>query len=104
MNYWVHTAGRYRSTSILEKVHKAFINYYQYHGMTYMVDEIILARMMTALDLEFERALHYHDGGYESDTDYGLPAHITRPICIYSVFATEASFDPADFTTAQHPI
>ena len=41
--------------------------------MTYMLDEIILGRMMTALDLEFERALHYHHEGYESDNDYRLP-------------------------------
>ena len=58
-----------------------------------MPDEIILARMMTTLDLEFERALHYHDEGYESDNDCG-------PICVYAVF-TKASFDPADFRTAQ---
>ena len=62
MDYWVCAAGTYRSTPILE-VHKAFFNYYQFHGMTYMWGEIILARMMTALDLEFERALHYHDEG-----------------------------------------
>ena len=41
--------------------------------MIYMPDEIILARMMTTLDLEFKRALHYHDEGYESGSDYGLP-------------------------------
>ena len=73
MNYWVHTAGRYRSTSILERVHKAFFNYYQFDAMTYMLDEIILARMVTALDLEFKRALHYHDEGYESNNVYGFP-------------------------------
>ena len=55
MNYWVHAAGRYRSTSILERVHKAFFNYYQFHAMTYMPGEIILVRMMTALDFEFKR-------------------------------------------------
>ena len=49
-----------------------------------MPDEIILARMMTALDLEFEKDMHYHDGGYESDNDYGLPAGVMRPVCIYS--------------------
>ena len=73
MNYWVHAAGRYRSTSILERVHVAFFNYYQFNAMTYMPDEIILVRMMTTLHLKFERALHYHDEGYESDNDYGLP-------------------------------
>ena len=72
--------------------------------MTYMLDKIILARMMMFLDLEFERALHYRDEGYESDNDYGLLPQITRPICVYSVFTTNASFNPADFTTAQHLI
>ena len=60
--------------------------------------------MMTTLDLEFKGALHYHDEGYESYNDHGLPPQITWPTCIYSVFTTEASFELADFTTAQHPI
>ena len=104
MNYWVYAAGRYRSTSFLEKVHKAFFNYYQLHAMAHMPDEIVLVRMMTTLDLDFERALHYHDKGYESNNDYGLPPHTTRPIQVYFVFTTEAPFDPANFTTAQCPI
>ena len=62
-------AGRYRSTTILEKIHKAFFNYYQVHAMANMPDEIVLARMMTGLDLEFERALYYHDEGYKSDNN-----------------------------------
>ena len=72
--------------------------------MTYMPDEIIVARLMTALDLEFKRALHCHDEGYESNNDYGLPPQITKPIQVYSVFTTDASFNPADFITAQHLI
>ena len=48
--------------------------------MAYMPDEIILARMMTTLILDFERTLHDHDEGYESDNDYGLPPQITKPI------------------------
>ena len=59
---------------------------------------------MTALDLEFESALQFHHEGYESDNDYGLPSWIKRPISVYSVFTTKASFNAADFTTAQHPI
>ena len=104
MNYLVHAAGRYRSTSILEKVLLAFFNYYQFNAMTQMPHNIILARMMTTLDMEFKRAWHYHNEGYKSDSDYGLPPQITRPIHMYSAFTTEASFDLADFTTAQHPI
>ena len=60
--------------------------------------------MMTALDLEFEKAMHYHDEGYESDNDYGLQLQIMKPIQVYSIFTNEASFDPADFTTTQCPI
>ena len=69
--------------------------------MANMPDEIVLARMMTALDLEFERALHYHNEGYESDKDYVLPPCITRPVCAYSVFSAEASFNPTNYTTAK---
>ena len=99
MSYWVHTTVWYRSTSILEKVYKLFFNYYQFHARANMYDEIILARIMTTLDLEFERALHYHNEGYERDNDYGFLPHITRPVHIYSVSSAEASFNPADYTT-----
>ena len=69
-----------------------------------MPDEIVLARIMTVLDLEFERALHYHDEGYESDNEYGLPTQVIRPVCVYSVSTTEASFNPTDCKGAQCPI
>ena len=62
--------------------------------MAYMPDEIVLARMITALDLEFELALHYHNEGYESDNDYGIPPRITRLVCVYSINLT-------DYTTAK---
>ena len=51
--------------------------------MTHMPDEIVLAQIMTSLDLKFERALHFHDEGYESDNDNGLPVQVMRPVCIY---------------------
>ena len=57
--------------------------------------------MMTPLDLEFERALHYQDEGYEGDNDHGLPPQIIRPIWVYSIFTTKASFNPVDFATTQ---
>ena len=72
MNYLVSTAGRVRSTSILEKVHKAFFNYFQFHAMANTSDEIVLARMMTTLDLEYERVLHYHDEGTRVTTIMGF--------------------------------
>ena len=52
MNYWVHTGGRYRAMSIIGRVHAAFFNCHQFDAMTYMADEIVLARMMTTLDLK----------------------------------------------------
>ena len=101
MNYWVCTTGTYRSTPILEKAHKAFFNYCQFHVMANMPDDIVLARMMTTLHLKLKRALHYHDDGYDSNNNYGLPNQIMRPVHIYSVFSAEASFNLADYTTAK---
>ena len=72
--------------------------------MTNMPDEIVLARIITALDLGFKRALHYHDKGYVSDNDYGLPGQVIRPVHVYSVSTTEASFNPTDYNGAQCPI
>ena len=70
--------------------------------MTYMPNGIILERMMTALDLEFEKAMHYHNEGYESDNDYRLPVQVMRPVHIYSVSTTEASFNLVNCKKAQH--
>ena len=101
MNFWVHTTGTYRATAILGRDHMAFFNYHHFNEMTNMPDEIILARIMTALDSEFERALHYHDEGFESDNDYGLPGTVMRHVCTYVISTTEASFNPADYKGAQ---
>ena len=92
-----------QTTSILEKVHKTFFNYYQFHVKANMPDEIVLARMMTALDLEFEIALHHHDEVYESNNDYGLQPYITRLVFFYFMFSVDASFNPADYTHRQEP-
>ena len=94
MKYWVYTPGRYRAMSILGRVPVAFFNCYQFAEMTYMPGEIILTRMMTALDLDVKKAMHYHEDRYGSDNHYGLPPLVMRPLDIYSVFTTEASFNP----------
>ena len=72
--------------------------------MTNMADGIVLSRIMTALDLEFKRTLHYHDEQYDSDNDCGLPGPVMRPVLVYLVSTTEASFNPADYKGAQCPI
>ena len=56
--------------------------------MTTMPDENVLAKFMTAWDLEFERAQYYNDGGYDSNNDYGLPGPFMRPVSIYLVSTT----------------
>ena len=56
MHYLVCTAGRYRAMSIFGRVHTAFFNCCQYDAMIYMLDEVFLARMMTTLDLKYEKS------------------------------------------------
>ena len=58
---------------------------------------------MLALDLEFERALHCHNEGYDNDNDYGLPGPFMRCVCIYLVSTTEASLSPMDYRGTQGP-
>ena len=83
MNFWVHTPGMCIATSILGRVHTAFFNYHQFNEMTNML-EIVFAMIMTTLDLEFERTLHYHNEGYESDNEHGL---LTQVISLYVVYS-----------------
>ena len=90
--------------SVLGRVHASFFTTHQMQEMIYMLDDVNKARMMVVLDLEFEKAIHHHDEGYESYNDYGLPPQVTKPIHIYSFFTTKASFDPAEFTITQCPI
>ena len=101
MNFWVCTAGMYRATAILSRVHVAFFNYHYFSEITNMPDEIVLASIVTASDLELERTLHYCSEGYDSDNDYGPPGPIMRPVHIYLVSTTEASFNPADYKGEQ---
>ena len=49
------------------------------------------------MDLDFERELHYHDDGYDSDNDYCLAAPFMRPVCIYLLSSTKGSFNPTDY-------
>ena len=79
-----------------------FFNYHQFNKTTHMPDEIVLTRIMTALDLEFKKPLHYHDEGCESDNDYGLQTQVMKPVHVYSVSITEASFNP--LTKREHNV
>ena len=96
----MHTAVTYRATAIFGRVHTAFFNYHHFNEMTNMSDKIVLTRIMTALDLEFKRALHFHDEGYENNNDYGLPGPVMRPVHIYFVSTTKTSFKPTDYKGA----
>ena len=72
--------GMYRATAILSRVHTAPPNYNYFSKMTNMPDEILLAKIMTALHLEFERTLHYHYEDYDSDNYYGLLGPFMRQL------------------------
>ena len=100
MNLSVHTAGTYRATAILGRVHTAFFNFHYFSKMTNMPDKIVLAYIMTVLDLEFERTLHYHNEGYDNDNDYWLSAPVMKPVHIDLVSTTETSFNPTDYKGA----
>ena len=67
-----------------------------------MHDEF-LARIMTALDLEFKRVLHYYDVGYDSDNYCRLPCPFMRPVFIYLVSITKVSLKLTDYKGAQGP-
>ena len=57
-----------------------------------------------ALEIEFERALQFHDEGYESSDDYGLPKLLIRSAHIYSVSSSaETSYNPADYQESPTP-
>ena len=100
----LNNAIYHRTTSILGKVHAAFFNYHQFNEMTHIPNENVLARIMTALDLQFKRVLLYPDKGYESNNDYGLPTQVMRHVCVYSVSTTETSFNPTYYKEAHCPI
>ena len=63
MNCMVHTMDMYKATAILSRVHTASFYYHCFSEMTNIPCEIVLARIMTVLDLEFESALHYYNKG-----------------------------------------
>ena len=50
INVWVCVAGSYRATAILGRVHTAFFKCNYFIKITNMPDEIVLAKIMTALD------------------------------------------------------
>ena len=64
----------------------------------------VLARMMTAMDLEFEKSMHYHDEEYECDNNYEPQLQVMIPVHIYLVFTTEASFNLGEYKETQQTI
>ena len=104
MNDWIHMAGTYRSTIALDKVHVAFFNSNYSSEMTTRVNEHLLAQFMLPLEIEFERALQFHDESYKSSDNYDLPKLLIKPTHIYSVSSTpETSFNPTDYQESATP-
>ena len=59
---------------------------------------------LTSLTESTWLTMHYHEEGYKSDNDYGLPAQVMKPTHIYSVFSTEAFISPAVYKETKHTI
>ena len=75
-------ACTHRSTVVLYKVHMAFFNSDDFVEMTTRANEHLLAQFMLALEIEFERALNFHNDGYKSGDNYGLPKPLIISTCI----------------------
>ena len=97
-------AGKYRSTVVLDKVHEAFFNSDYFIEITTRENEHLLTQFPSALEIEFERALHFHDEGYESGDDYGLPKPLITSAYINSVSsAAKTSFNPTHYPESTAP-
>ena len=97
VNNWIHTVGPHRSTTVLNRVHVAILNSDYFSEITTWENEHLLAQFTIALEIEFERALQFHNEGYKSSDDYDLPKLLIRSTCIYSVLSVaETSFNPTD--------
>ena len=88
-------AGTHRSTVVLDKVLTAFFNSDDYFlEMTTRANKHLLVQFMLALEIKFERALHFHDEGNISSDDNCLPNPLIRSTHIYWVpSASETSFN-----------
>ena len=72
--------------------------------MTTRANKHLLAQFTLALEIEFEKALQFHNEGYKSSDDYDLPKlliWLTHNYLISS--AAEASFNPTDYQRAATP-
>ena len=96
INDLIHMAGTYRSTLVLNKVHVSFFSSDYFSEITTRANKHLLAKFMLVLEIEFERALQFHDEGYESGDDHDLPKLLIRSTHIYLVSSTvEISFNPS---------
>ena len=78
-------ARTHKCTVVLDKVHAAFFNNDDSVEMATRANEHFLAQFMLALEIKFERALHFHDGGYKRVYDNGLPKLLIRSTHNYLV-------------------
>ena len=104
INYWVCTAEDIEQ-------HLSLGEFIQNSSMTTSLMQWITYQMRLSWQewwlpwtLQFEKSMHYHDKGYESVNDYGLPPQVMRSGHIYLVFTTEASFNLAEYNETQHTI
>ena len=72
--------------------------------MTTGANKHLLACFSLALEIEFERALQFHNEGYESGDNYDLPKPLISSTHIYSVSsADETSFNSVGYQKSTIP-
>ena len=99
---WIQEAGTYRSTVVLNRVYKAFFHSEDFLDWAHIPDQMLLAILMLALEIESERMLYLHNEGSETGDDYGLPQPLNKSIYIYSVLSLAK--DSFSFTDYQKPM
>ena len=80
---WIQKASTYRSTVVLNRIYKAFFHSKDFLDRVHRPDQILLAILMLALEIEFERALYLYDEGYETSDNYCLPQLLNKSTWFY---------------------
>ena len=84
-------------------IHEAFFNSDYFIKMTTRASKHLLAQFTLALEIEFERSLHFYDEGYETGDDCGLSKPITSTHIYLVSSAAETSFNPTDIQKSTTP-
>ena len=102
---WIQVASNHRSTVILNMVYKAFFHYDDFIHWGCRLVQNLLAIIMLAIEITFERALYLYNEGYKTGADYDIPQTPNKSTCINVVpSVTTVSLRLADYQKPMIPI